>query len=83
MTPADQGLEALQTRGLGGHQRSEEREREPANQLGQRGLRALDRGWSIRIVKSDGNTVGINSAEDYERFVASCAAMTAKEKGGT
>lgn len=46
-------------------------------------LRALDRGWSIRIVTSKGNTVGINSAEDYERFVASRREMSAKDKGAT
>lgn len=34
-------------------------------------LRALQKGISIRVIESSGNTVGINSREDYERFVSS------------
>jgi 3-deoxy-manno-octulosonate cytidylyltransferase (CMP-KDO synthetase) len=32
-------------------------------------LRALENGWPIRVLESAGNTLGINSPEDYERFV--------------
>jgi len=32
-------------------------------------LRALERGWTIRVLRGTGNTQGINTKEDYERFV--------------
>ena len=34
-------------------------------------LRALDHGWSIRVLVSEGDVRGINSPEDYARFVES------------
>ncbi len=41
------------------------------NREGLEQLRALQKGISIRVLESSGNTVGINSREDYDRFVAS------------
>jgi len=34
-------------------------------------LRALEQGWPVRVLTSEGDTPGINSREDYDRFVAS------------
>jgi 3-deoxy-manno-octulosonate cytidylyltransferase (CMP-KDO synthetase) len=39
-------------------------------------LRALELGWTIGVVESRGDTRGINSREDYERFVAAWRAAT-------
>jgi 3-deoxy-manno-octulosonate cytidylyltransferase (CMP-KDO synthetase) len=39
-------------------------------------LRALELGWPIHVVFSRGDTRGINSREDYERFVADWRATT-------